>query len=94
LGLSASPGCQVLLPEPAPPYVEKLQFDEANIARLPKTYIFCTKSEFAPVTRVAKEKIAANGRNWTYIELPSSHVPMADMPDELYRLLLDAAGPR
>jgi pimeloyl-ACP methyl ester carboxylesterase len=93
-GLLASPGCQIMVPEPAPPYVEKLQFDETNIDSLPGTCIFCTKSEFAPCTRVAREKIAANGRNWTYVELPSSHVPMADMPDEFNQLLLDAADLR
>jgi pimeloyl-ACP methyl ester carboxylesterase len=55
-GLLASPGSQVMLPEPAPPYGEKLQFDEANIARLLKTYIFCTRSEYAPVTRVQRKR--------------------------------------
>ena len=90
-GLSSSPAGGALLPEPAPPYVEKLQFDETGIASLPKTYILCTKSDFLPVTRVAREKIATTGEGWTYLELPSSHVPMADMPGALNRLLLDAA---
>jgi hypothetical protein len=52
--------------------------------------LLCTKSEFKDVTRIAREKIAAAKKEWTYIELPSSHVPMADMPDEFYQLLLDA----
>lgn len=89
-GLSNTSGNKPLLPEPDPPYVEKLQFDPAKIKMLPKTYILCTKSEFAGVTRVAKEKIAAVKGGWTYLELPSSHVPMADMPDEFCQLLLDA----
>jgi pimeloyl-ACP methyl ester carboxylesterase len=76
---------------PAQPYVEKLQFDPAKIEPLPKTYILCTKSEFAAVTHIAREKIAANEKGWTYLELPSSHVPMADMPDQFYRILLDIA---
>jgi pimeloyl-ACP methyl ester carboxylesterase len=79
--------------EPAALYVEKLQFDTAKLQRLPKTYILCTKSEFATVTKVARQKIAAASEEWTYIELPSSHVPMADMPEEFYHLMLDAAGP-
>jgi hypothetical protein len=58
---------------------------------LPKTYILCTQSEFRDVTRVAKQKITAAKQGWTYLELPSSHVPMADMPDKFYQLLLDAA---
>jgi hypothetical protein len=70
--------------------VEKLQFDAAKIQSLPKTYILCTKSEFIDVTRVAKQKIATAKQGWTFIELPSSHVPMADMPDEFYQLMLDA----
>ena len=91
LGLSRATGNQPLLPEPDPPYVEKLQYDAAKIKPLKKTYILCTKSEFKDVTRVAREKIAADKKGWTYIELPSSHVPMADMPDEFTKILLDAA---
>jgi pimeloyl-ACP methyl ester carboxylesterase len=77
--------------EASPPYVEKLQFDVQKIKSLPKTYIRCTKSEFAYVTRVATEKIAADGKGWTYLEMQSSHVPMADMPYEFYKLMLDIA---
>ncbi len=91
LALSTSADSQPELPEPAAPYVEKLQFDAAKIQALPKTYILCTKSEFIDVTRVARQKIATAKNGWTYIELPSSHVPMADMPDRFYQLLLDAA---
>jgi pimeloyl-ACP methyl ester carboxylesterase len=79
--------------EPAAPYVEKLQFDPEIIKLLPKTYIFCTESEFAAVTHVAKQKIAAAGKEWTYIELPTSHVPMATMPDELVHWLLETGIP-
>jgi pimeloyl-ACP methyl ester carboxylesterase len=70
--------------EPAPPYVEKLQFEPTRIQRLPKTYILCTKSEFAAVTEVARRTISAAGEGWTFIELQSSHVPMADAPEKLY----------
>jgi len=91
MGRSASSVSQPFLPEPAMPYVEKLQFDPANLQPLPKTYLLCTKSEFIGVTRIARQKIAAVKKDWTYIEVPSSHVPMADMPEEFYRLMLDAA---
>ncbi|MFZ0035595.1 MAG: hypothetical protein WAK60_11495, partial [Sedimentisphaerales bacterium] len=47
--------------EQAAPYVEKLQFNAQKIKSLPKTYILCTESEFASVTIVAKQKIAADG---------------------------------
>lgn len=75
--------------EPAAPYVEKLQFDAPKIKLLPKTYILCTKSEFAAVGKVVREKIDADGKEWTYIELPSSHVPMASMPEQLSQILLE-----
>jgi len=75
--------------EPAVPYVEKLQFDPLKIKPLPKTYILCTESEFAAVTHVARQKIAAAGKEWTYFELPSSHVPMASMPEQFSQLLLE-----
>ena len=80
------------LPDPSPPYVEKIQFNPATIRKLTKTYIRCTKSEFIQVTQLAKEKIDAEGGGWTYLELPSSHVPMADMPEQFYRMMLTFAN--
>lgn len=77
--------------EPAPPYVEKLQYDASRLERLKKTYILCTKSEFSAVAKAARQKIALADNGWTYREMPASHVPMADMPDEVARILLDVA---
>jgi pimeloyl-ACP methyl ester carboxylesterase len=74
--------------EAAPAYVEKLQYDPLKLQRLPRTYILCTGSEFAVVTRVARRKITAHSAGWTYLELPTSHVPMATMPERLNELLL------
>jgi pimeloyl-ACP methyl ester carboxylesterase len=91
LGLSTSSVSQPVLPEPALAYVEKLQFDPAKIRSLPKTYIRCTKSEFIVATSLAKHRIDTEGEGWTYIEFPSSHVPMADLPDKFYQLMLDVA---
>jgi pimeloyl-ACP methyl ester carboxylesterase len=82
----------VNLPDPSPPYVEKIRFDPATIRKLTKTYIRCTKSEFIEVTQLAKEKIDAEGGGWTYLELPSSHVPMADMPQQFYQMMLTFAN--
>jgi len=65
--------------EPAAPYIERLQFDPKKIKSLPKTYILCTESEFAPVHPVAKKQIEAARKEWDYFELPTSHVPMASM---------------
>jgi len=91
LSLAAASVSPPVLPEPAAAYVQELQFDPAKIQALPKTYILCTKSEFIDGTRLARQKIAAARQGWTYIELPSSHVPMADMPNEFYQLMLDTA---
>jgi pimeloyl-ACP methyl ester carboxylesterase len=77
--------------EPVAPYVEKLQYDAQEITLLPKTYILCTESEFASVTNVVRQKIAADRIGWTYVELSSSHVPMASVPEQLSQLLLETA---
>ncbi|WP_321506213.1 alpha/beta hydrolase [uncultured Methanoregula sp.] len=78
--------------EAAPAYVETFWFDSRKIQRIPKTYFLCTESEFAGVTRIAKEKIAKNPGEWMYRELPASHVPMATMPDRFYRIMLEMAN--
>lgn len=91
--LFASEGCDPLSfngLEPANAYVEKIRFDPGNLESIQKTYVLCTKSEFAIVTGAARRKIEAAQRGWTYLELPTSHIPMADMPDEVVRILLDA----
>jgi len=79
------------LPEMEVAYMEKLQFDPERLKQLPKTYILCTNSEFINVTRQVEQKIILAKHDWTYIELPSSHVPMADMPDAFYQIMLDQA---
>jgi hypothetical protein len=40
---------------------------------------------------IPPEKIVADKEGWIYVELLSSHVPMADMPDEFYQLMLNSA---
>jgi pimeloyl-ACP methyl ester carboxylesterase len=73
------------------PYVEQLQFDPEKLVSLPKIYVRCTKSDFRIVTDAAKKKIDAEKDGWEYLELPSSHVPMAEMPERLIPLLLKTA---
>jgi len=67
-------------------YVEKITFDPRSLQGIEKTYVLCAKSEFGSVTRVAKQKAAAQG-GWRYLELPTSHVPMATMPQRFYRVM-------
>lgn len=78
--------------EAAPAYVEKLRYDPRKIAGIPRTYLLCTKSEFAGVTRIAREKIRRTPEGWLYRELPTSHVPMATMPGRFYRIMLEMAN--
>lgn len=75
--------------EAAAAYVEKITFDPHALRGIQKTYVRCSKSEFAPVTRVAKQKTAAEG-GWRYLELLTSHVPMATQPQRFYRVMLEA----
>jgi len=77
--------------EPAAPYVEKLQFDPKRIKPIPKTYLMCTESEFSPVHPVVMKKIEAAAQEWDCVEWPTSHVPMASMPEQLNQLLLSIA---
>ncbi len=85
-------GEQMVIPDPAPPYVETLDYDPKIIQSVPKTYILCTKSDYLAVTGIAKRKVEACPDGWTYLELSSSHVPMADQPEELYHILIDIAS--
>jgi pimeloyl-ACP methyl ester carboxylesterase len=87
-----SSGGPAHLPDPAPPYVEKIRYNPATIRRLKKTYIRCTKSEFVSLTRRSWKKAGAVEGGWTRMELPSSHVPMADIPQRFYRLMLSFAS--
>jgi len=89
LGLANASGKTPNLPKMASAYMEKLQFDPEKLKQLPKTYIRGTNSEFKDGTRLAEQKISKEKQGWTYIELPSSHVPMADMPDAFYQILLN-----
>jgi len=72
--------------EAAPAYVEKIPFDPRALRGIQKTYVFCTDSEFSTVTLLVKRKVAAQG-GWRYLELLTSHVPMATMPQRFYRVM-------
>lgn len=77
--------------EPASAYLEKIRFDPRRLGRLPGSYILCTKSEYAAVTRIARGKVAAQYPGWSYYELPAPHVPMATMPERFNRMILGFA---
>ncbi len=79
--------------EAASAYVEKIRFDPKKIRPIAKTYIRCTKSEFSAVTRLSRKKAGSAGDSaqWTCCELPSSHVPMADIPKRFNQVMLSLA---
>ena len=81
-----------VLPDPCLAYNDKIRYDPAVLRNLRKSYIRCTRSEFSLATRLAKAMIDAEPGQWTYLEIPSSHVPMADMPKRFYRMMLDLAS--
>ena len=79
---------ETALPDPSPPYIEKLFYNPETLKKVIKVYIRCTKSEFIDLNTLVKQKIEKSGEGWIYYELPSSHVPMADMPDEFNLLMI------
>jgi pimeloyl-ACP methyl ester carboxylesterase len=79
-------------PQPIRPYLDPVTISNPEAAKLPRTFILCTKGmeDIGPLhTPIAKaaEKAKENG-NWGYIELESGHTPMWTHVDELTELLL------
>ena len=61
-------------------------------ARLPRTYIACLESRGVPLFAHFEAAAArAQREGWVYRELPTGHVPMQTMPNELAALLLTLA---
>jgi pimeloyl-ACP methyl ester carboxylesterase len=58
--------------------------DEGNA--VPRTYVWCTQSGFAPVAERVKVT-----RGWNYRELDTKHMAMLTAPDEVAALLLELA---
>jgi len=52
-----------------------------KVKPLLKTYILCTEHEFSSFTNAAKQKIAADSEGWAFIDISSSCVPMASIPE-------------
>ncbi len=87
-----------LTPHPGHTYQATLDFDPARVARVPRTFVNCTRPPLATIdvirTRVIDPKF------WDGAWLPGSrtvtlatgHNPMISAPAELTRLLLDSAG--
>ncbi len=77
-----------------PPFLEPLVYDEDKLKKMPKTYIWCTKSEFAVVSKPTYEKVVekADRDNWDFFDLDSDHKCMVSHPAELSEILLLERG--
>lgn len=76
-------------PQPAGVYQDRLDFDAARIATLPRTFIDCTAPAL-PTIAVMRERVRREP-GWQVLELPTGHDPMISAPEALVALLLDCA---
>jgi len=76
-------------PQPAGVYQDRLDFDAARIATLPRTFIDCTAPAL-PTIAVMRERVRREP-GWQVVELATGHDPMISAPKALVKLLLDCA---
>ena len=76
-------------PQPAGVYQDRLDFDAARIATLPRTFIDCTAPAL-PTIAVMRDRVRREP-GWQVIELATGHDPMISAPEALVALLLDCA---
>lgn len=74
-------------PQPAGVYQDRLDFDAARIATLPRTFIDCTAPAL-PTIAVMRERVRREP-GWQVLELATGHDPMISAPEALVALLLD-----
>ncbi|OGT30769.1 MAG: hypothetical protein A3E87_07395 [Gammaproteobacteria bacterium RIFCSPHIGHO2_12_FULL_35_23] len=75
--------------DPYPPFITPITFDSSLIKNIPKTFIFCQRSEFKSVTEAMSKKVLHNINNWTYFELNATHNPMQTAPFKLAQILMN-----
>lgn len=71
---------------PGAVYDAPLDFDAAQIAALPRTYISCTAPPLATID--SSRARARSEPGWNYVELATGHDPMISAPDALLQVLL------
>ncbi|MGR6806650.1 alpha/beta fold hydrolase [Sphaerotilus natans] len=76
-------------PQPAGVYQDRLDFDAARIAALPRTFIDCTAPAL-PTIAVMRERVRREP-GWQVVELATGHDPMISAPEALVALLRDCA---
>ena len=77
-------------PHPGAALTEPAVLDKP-LGELPATYVKCLHDGPEPNPDVAQ--LLASSERWHLVELNTGHWPMFSQPEELGRLLLDAAGP-
>lgn len=77
-------------PQPLGVYQDPLDFDAAAVAALPRHFIDCT-SPALPTVAVMRQRVRTEP-GWTVHELATGHDPMVSAPQDLARLLVQAAG--
>ena len=73
-------------PQPFGVYHEGLEFDDARVSRLPRTFIDCTSPPLATIAEMRKRVRAEPG--WRVVEIPTGHDPMISSPGDLVECLL------
>ena len=76
-------------PQPAGVYQDRLDFDAARIAALPRTFIDCSQPALLTIA-VSRERVRREP-GWRVRELATGHDPMVSEPAALAALLLEAA---
>ena len=76
-----------MTPHPLACYQDTLQFDAAQLATLPRTFIDCTSPALATISVMRQRVRSAPG--WQIRELATGHDPMVSDPAALSRVLLE-----
>jgi pimeloyl-ACP methyl ester carboxylesterase len=75
-------------PHPGGVYDDVLQFDEARVANLPRTFVDCT-SPALPAIAKARQRVRSEP-GWQVTEIPTGHDPMISAPTQLLDILEQA----
>jgi pimeloyl-ACP methyl ester carboxylesterase len=77
-------------PHPGGMYEELLQFEEARVAALPRTFVDCNQPA---LPSVAPSRVRVRSEpGWRVIELVTGHMPMVSEPRRLLEVLHEAAA--
>src|SRR5258706_601871 len=76
--------------QPLKTFEQKIKLTGA-VDKLPRTYIYCTKSRPGGVFRQFRDR-ASSEKGWKCIDIDASHSPHVTAPDELIKCLLSIAS--